>query len=186
MTSTCCKVKQECAACHALYAMHCMPCIVCHALQSTQISAIACYSLLCVQEQCRSAANLSSCSHQAPSSCTTFEAANDIAAAIAGSWHQFCQMPLHLDHASSTLVSPSAGWMYSHLNACFLVCLLCWLFLWYWCCLGRTARPGLPFSINTTCMHAYAAISYISRVGRPYRDEQDRLLWKDKTCLACT
>ncbi len=24
------------------------------------------------------------------------------------------------------------------------------------------------------------------RIGRPYRDAQDRLLWKDKTCPACT
>ena len=26
----------------------------------------------------------------------------------------------------------------------------------------------------------------IRRIGRPYRDAQDRLLWKDKTCLART
>ena len=24
------------------------------------------------------------------------------------------------------------------------------------------------------------------RIGRPYRDAQDRLPWKDKTCAACT
>ncbi len=26
----------------------------------------------------------------------------------------------------------------------------------------------------------------LNRIGRPYRDAQDRLLWKDKTCPART
>ena len=26
----------------------------------------------------------------------------------------------------------------------------------------------------------------VLHIGGPYRDAQDRLLWRDKTCLACT
>ena len=41
--------------------------------------------------------------------------------------------------------------------------------------------PGRPrSSFNDVALHGCQT----RRIGRPYRDAQDRLLWKDKTCPA--
>ncbi len=36
------------------------------------------------------------------------------------------------------------------------------------------------------CIQHKVVQRHLSRIGRPYRDAQDRLLWKDKTCPAHT
>jgi len=51
-------------------------------------------------------------------------------------------------------------------------------------------NAGIPLAAILSCMflqHVFEAMVSISqKVSRPYRDAQDRLLWRDKTCPART
>ncbi len=40
--------------------------------------------------------------------------------------------------------------------------------------------------VQSCCMAVLACLTQNCRINRPYRDAQDRLLWRDKTCPART
>ena len=87
----------------------------------------------------------------------------------------------------STVTNAAPMFCGSALDLVILLCVVksvlvnCWA-LWQ----DQGCRPqGCPRYINPKCSFNDVTVRDC-HINKPYKDAQNRLLWKDKTCLACT